>query len=176
MDLDVAELCRAHYDEIARFVKRHRIDPATADDIVQQTFEEALRCRATYDPARATPRAWLFGIAVNLKGHYFRHRRATDKAYRLAATRLDPPGDDWVRELIDRLDARARRDAIDTALDALSKSQLDVLTLYAWTELTQREIAAALEIPEGTVKSRLNSARKHVRAILQASLLEQSDG
>lgn len=176
MDLDFRELCLAHYDEIARFLKRHRVDSSTADDLVQRTFEEAFRCRATYDPTIATPRAWLFGIAVRLKGSHFRQRRATDKAYSLAAARLEPSGEAWVDALIDRLDARALRDVLDAALESLPRPHLEVLTLYAWTDLTQREIAAALEIPEGTVKSRLNKARAHMRAMLQASSLEPHDG
>jgi len=175
MQLDLEELFRLHYDEVARYLKR-RVDASTADEVAQNAFTEAFHGRATYDPRLGTPRAWIFGIAINLTRKHFRQQRTAEDANAILGAELGEPHDSWPEDLIDRLDARVLRDVIDSALRSLPRLQLEALTLYAWTELTQREIAAALGVPEGTIKSRLSKARRHLRAFLQASLSEQGDG
>lgn len=174
VSLDLVALFDAHYDDIVRFLKRRRLNPALADELAQRTFVEAWRCRATYDPTRASPRAWLFGIAVNLMGRQFRDQRTEWKAHRaLAGAQALAFDEGEIDAAVQRVDARAIRHTLDQCLALLSRPHYEVLTLYAWADLTQREIAAALGIPEGTVKSRLSAARAQMREILQASFLEQ---
>lgn len=175
MTIDIVELFDAHYDELARFLKRNRMSSATADDLVQQTFEQAWRCRATYDPTRATARAWLFGIAMNVMRHHFRAQGARRRAYGRAALQSSAPDDD-IAMAIERLDARALKSVLDRSLTSLRRQHYEVLTLYAWADLTQQEIAAALDVPVGTVKTWLRAARTQMRELLQASLVEHSDG
>jgi RNA polymerase sigma-70 factor, ECF subfamily len=174
VDLDFVALCDAHYDEVARYVKRHRLSPSTADDLVHETFLEARESRATYDPARATLRAWLFGIALNVIRGHFRETKARTKAHELAAAR-EIVYDDDVERLIAKLDARAQRRVLDQALRSLRREHREALALWAWTDLTQPEIAAVLGRPPGTIKTHLYAARAQMIAALKLSL-ERTDG
>jgi RNA polymerase sigma factor (sigma-70 family) len=174
VDLDFVELCDTYYADIARFVKRHRISPSTADDLVQRTFLEA-REQGTYDPSRGTPRAWLFGIALNVIRGHFREVKATRKAFALAAARESVVYEDDIEQLVAKLDAQAQRAILDHALRSLRREHLEVLALWAWTDLTQREIAAILRRPPGTIKTHLHEARAHMVTALRLSM-ERTDG
>ncbi len=168
MGTDFVALFEAHYDEIAAYLRRRQVDASTADDLAQAVFCEAWKSRASYDEQRGSARAWLFGIASNLLSRHFRAERRRLKAYARAASRTAAPGgDDDVP--VDKLEARVLQGRLATGLAALSRAQLDVLTLHCWAELSHAEIALALEIPAGTVKSRLSHARWIMRQSLALS-------
>ena len=101
-------------------------------------------------------RAWLFGIAANLL-----RRRARDEERRLRA--FARSGVDPVIEELDgvlaRIDAQRSGPRLATALAGLSAGEREVVLLYAWAELSYDEIAVALSLPAGTVRSRLSRAR-----------------
>lgn len=159
MAIDLLRLFDEHYSEIASYLRRRQVDRSTADELAQATFEEAWRSRATFNEARGTPRAWLFGIAANLVGRHFRDERRRLRAYARAASRCrDARGD--TEAAIDRLDAKALQGPLADGLARLSLPQLEILTLYCWGELSYAEIAQARGIPIGTVKSRMNHARR----------------
>jgi len=143
-----------------------RLGPDEADDLTADTFIEAFRRRASFDPARGSVRPWLFGIATRLVAQ---HRRAEARRYRaLARTPAEPdPGghDDRVAA---RVSAQARRGPLLRALAGLSDDDRDVLLLIALGGLSYEEVAAALSIPPGTVASRLSRARRKVRGVLGA--------
>ena len=176
VDLDFAQLFRAHYDEIASYLRRRQVDSNTADEIAQVTFNEAWRTRSGFDPLRGTPRSWLFGIAVNLMRRHFRTERRRHAAYARAASRNAVPDEPFDELSISKLDARTLSGLVAPILAALPQGQFEVVTLHCWTSLTHAEIAASLGIPEGTVKRRLSEARETVRIRLAAYLLEPSDG
>jgi RNA polymerase sigma factor (sigma-70 family) len=161
-----AELYDRHAAPIHRYVSR-RLGDGMADDVVADTFLAAFRARRGYDLHRAEARPWLYGIAANMIG---RHRR--DEVRRLRAlaktgsSGADPVAD-WHMDRIDsRLAAAAVRRDLLQALAALSARDRDVLLLIAWADLSYEETAAALGIPLGTVRSRLNRARRKVREAL----------
>jgi RNA polymerase sigma factor (sigma-70 family) len=144
---------REHFAPVYRFIAR-RVGPYLADDLAADTFATAYRRRTAYRPARAS----LFGIAVNLlRNHWRAEQRLLDRdaqlASRAAVTALDAASGD----LEPRLAA---------ALARLNRGQREVLLLHAWADLGNDEIAAALRIPQGTVRSRLSRARAFVRAEL----------
>ena len=119
-------------------------------------------------PAAPDARPWLYGIATNVLR---RHRRSGWRRWR-AYARLDwrdavdlPDADAVVR----RLDAQALAPTLDRALATLSAGDRDVLLLFAWANLSYSEIAEALGLPSGTVKSRLHRARHVLREHLAAS-------
>lgn len=64
---------------------------------------------------------------------------------------------------LDRLSAQAERPVVAAALAELRREEREVLLLHAWAELSDAEIATALSLPVGTVKSRLSRAREHMR-------------
>jgi RNA polymerase sigma factor (sigma-70 family) len=165
MDLDFPALFDEHYDAIAGYLVRRLVDRSMAEDLAQLTFLEAFDRRATFDPSRGAPRGWLFGIATHLLSRHFRAQRRQLRAYGRAASR-EPVARDDSDEICDRVDAVVSTRAIAEALAALSEGDLAVLTLHAWAELPHDEIATALGIPLGTVKSRLSRARRLVRGHL----------
>lgn len=137
---------------------------APADDLLAETFLAAFQRRASYQPTRLDVRPWLFGIATNVLR---RHLRTEERRYRALARaghlKTVADSDD---SLEDRLDARARRPKLAEALASLKSGDREVLLLLAWADLSYGEIAATLDIPIGTVRSRLNRARRIVRAAL----------
>jgi RNA polymerase sigma-70 factor (ECF subfamily) len=168
--LEQSELFALLYDryapDIHRYVAR-RLGDAVADDITADTFLVAFRIRSRYDRTRANARPWLYGIAGNLIG---KQRRAEVRALKaLARTGHDPlaasGGGSWVEDTDDRIAAQG---PLAGALAGLSAPDRHVLLLVAWAELTYQEVAEALDIPIGTVRSRLNRARRKVRTALGA--------
>jgi len=167
-----AELFDRHYDLIAGWLRR-RVGPALADELAAETFLQAFDARARYDTARADARPWLFGIAANLLR---RHRRAEERRLRAYARAASRPSDDADLAAIDaRLDAGAAAGRLATALASLGPGERDVLLLHAWAELTYQQIADALGIPVGTVRSRLHRARGVVRELLARCGEAESD-
>ncbi|HTI23625.1 MAG TPA: RNA polymerase sigma factor [Kutzneria sp.] len=160
-----AELIARLYDEHAPALRRYlarRIGPETADDLVAETFLTAMTGYAGYDQDRAPVRSWLYGIATNLlRRHLRQERRRYQATARLAAR--DVPGDGHDGAVADRVDADARVRALASALAKLAGPDLDVLLLTSWAGLDSNEVAEALDIPVGTVRSRLHRVRKSLR-------------
>jgi len=144
-----------HHAAIRRYL-HHRIgDPGIAEDLAAETFARAFAARASFADQGAGVRAWLFAIATNLLRDELRaatRRRAlTERLRREPAAQVAPlPGDP----------------ELAAALRTLRRDELDVLLLFAWAELSYDEIAAALALPVGTVRSRLHRARRRLRAVL----------
>lgn len=157
-----ARLYDRHAPDIHRYVTR-RLGDGAADDITADTFLTAFRIRGRYDLTRTNARPWLYGIAGNLIG---RQRRAEVRALKaLARTGHDPVAASWVEETDSRVAAQA---PLAGALAALPAGDRHVLLLIAWADLSYQEVAEALDIPVGTVRSRLNRARRKVRTALGA--------
>lgn len=152
------------YDEHAPALQRYlarRIGPETADDLVAETFLAAITGHANYD-AEQPIRPWLYGIATNLLRRHLRQERRRYRATaRLAA--LDRPGINHDSLVADRVDADTRVRALAAALAKLAGPDLDVLLLTSWAGLDSNEVAEALGIPVGTVRSRLHRVRKSLR-------------
>jgi RNA polymerase sigma-70 factor (ECF subfamily) len=144
-----------HFDAVFRYLAR-RIERARAEDLAATTFTVAFERRGRFRPEADTARPWLFGIATNLLRNERRaERRGLDLVARLRGDVKTPEGSPG--EPDDRLAPLLRK---------LDPDQLDVLLLYAWEELSYEEIAAALRIPVGTVRSRLARARSRLRTAL----------
>ncbi|MEU6842825.1 sigma-70 family RNA polymerase sigma factor [Streptomyces sp. NPDC046716] len=171
--LEQPELFALLYDRYAPDIHRYaarRLGEQAADDITADTFLTAFRVRARYDTTRAAARPWLYGIAAHLIG---KQRRKEVRGLRaLARTGQDPVTAGWVEDTADRVAAQA---PLADALAALSAADRHVLLLVAWADLTYQDVAEALGIPVGTVRSRLNRARRKVRAALGADPAFMSD-
>jgi RNA polymerase sigma-70 factor (ECF subfamily) len=153
------------FDEHAAALHRYlarRVGPSVAEDIVAETFLAALRGRHGYDPARAGVRAWLYGIATNLLRH---HVRAEVRALRATARLAYQAGvgEDHAEAVSARVDAEHRVGQLAAALAELSPGDREVLLLTSWAGLTAGEVGEALDIPAGTVRSRLHRVRRWVR-------------
>ncbi|MFD8691583.1 RNA polymerase sigma factor [Streptomyces sp. NPDC059651] len=155
------------YDRYAADIHRYtarRLGEGPADDITADTFLVAFRLRARFDTSRESARPWLYGIAANLIG---KHRRTEVRALRaLARTGTDPVAESWSEGADHRVSAQAAHGELAGALAALSPGDRHVLLLIAWADLSYQEVADALSLPVGTVRSRLNRARRKVRQAL----------
>ncbi|MFJ9561902.1 RNA polymerase sigma factor [Streptomyces fuscichromogenes] len=171
------ELFALLYDRYAPDIHRYaarRLGDSAADDIAADTFLVAFRIRSRYDLTRPNARPWLYGIAGNLIG---RQRRTEVRALKaLARTGQDPVAGSWGESWVEDTDSRiAAQGPLAGALAALTAGDRHVLLLVAWAELTYQEVAEALDIPVGTVRSRLNRARRKVRTALGADPAFASD-
>jgi RNA polymerase sigma factor (sigma-70 family) len=153
-----------HAAAIHRYLSR-RIGTVQADDLMAETFLIAFRGRDRYDPDRPDAVPWLYGIAANLLR---RHRREEIRQYRaLARTGLDPALDSGADRIVTRVAATTEVRRLAGVLARLSAPEREVLTLIAHAELTPAQVAEALGIPAGTVRSRLHSARNKIRKSLE---------
>ncbi|MDX3193780.1 RNA polymerase sigma factor [Streptomyces sp. MN03-5084-2B] len=152
-----------HAPHIHRYLAR-RLGGQAAEDLMGETFLIAFDARARYDAAFPSARPWLYGIATNLVGQ---RRREEAREYRLRAS-LGPPAEQvsHADRVAERVTAQAMNGALAGALSGLARRDRDVLLLIAWEGLAYEEVATALGIPVGTVRSRLNRARRKVRAEL----------
>jgi len=133
-------------------------DQAAAEDCAQETYERAYRSWKTWRPD-APVEAWLHRIAINLAISNRRHQRlreAGEIVRRLGrpATPADPS-------------TTAERSDLVSALKKLPPKQAAALVLRHYHGYSNREIAAALGVPEQTVASRLGAARKHLQVLLR---------
>lgn len=155
------------FDRHATVVFRYLVRRAGVDEaesLLGDVFRVAFEKRSTYDGERPNALPWLYGIATNLLAH---HRRS--EARRIGATaRLlarQRPADDPNDQVVARLDAAELWPHVADAVALLPAGERDALLLYVWEELNYDEIATALGVPVGTVRSRLNRARLSLREL-----------
>jgi RNA polymerase sigma-70 factor (ECF subfamily) len=150
-----------HYAAVHGYLQR-RLDDSRADEIASQTFLVAFDSRSRFDRSRSDSRPWLLGIATNLAHNHRRHEIVELRA--IAA--MTPERGAAIDGVEARVDAERMRGLLAQALADLPSEEADVLCLLVWAELGQGEIAEALAIPLGTVKSRLSRARGRLRSAL----------
>lgn len=162
-----AERFAALFDEHApglwRFLAR-QVGADQAEDVVAETFLAAWSGRGDYRPERGSARAWLFGIAVNLLRRHHRVQAQQQRmSQRLSAHVVAADGAE--EGVAERVDARTHVAGLAAAIAALPDGDRDVLLLSSLAGLSTREIATALGIPEGTVRSRLHRVRQGLQAV-----------
>ena len=157
---DLAGMFDRYARELLRYCSR-RVGEHVAEDVVAETFLVAYERRDRYDVSRGGMLPWLYGIATNLLR---RHRRLEVRALK-ALAEAGPADEERAAE---RVDAQRTVRRLAAVLASLPRRQRDVLLLHAVAELEYAEIAAALGIPLGTVRSALHRARTKVRAALEA--------
>jgi RNA polymerase sigma-70 factor (ECF subfamily) len=152
-----------HATVLHRYLVR-RLGPADADSMVGEVFRVAFERRHTYDLERPIARPWLYGIATNLLAkHRRREARRLHATARLATQRLEPI--DMADGVSGALDASGLWPRVAVAVTALPVPERDTLILHVWEGLSYQEIADALGLPIGTVRSRLNRARVRLREL-----------
>ncbi len=156
-----------HFDAILRYLAI-RVGANAADDLAATVFVEAFVARSRFDFARPDAAPWLYGIATNLVHRHRRQERRALRAFVRAAHQATTSADDGLADghLDDRLAALARRSDLGRALRGLRAGERDAVVLAACTDLTYGEIAAALGVPVGTVRSRISRGRARLRDVL----------
>jgi RNA polymerase sigma factor (sigma-70 family) len=163
-----AGLFDRHHGELYRYLRR-RAGPSLAADIAAETFLTAFARRDRYRPDGQSVRPWLYGIAHNLLRNHSRAERRQWLAYaRHGETPyVDPAAADAFGSADRRADAAAAAARIGQVLAGLSPADRDVLLLFAWADMSYADIASTLQIPVGTVRSRLNRARRQLRGEIE---------
>ncbi|TME70917.1 MAG: RNA polymerase sigma factor [Chloroflexi bacterium] len=156
-EADFERLYRNTYHRILGTLVTMVRDRATAEDCAQETFERAYRSWNSWRPD-APVEAWLHRIAINVAISDRRHQGIRQAGEIIRRLGRPEPGPDpaSVAEHSDML----------AAMKKLPPKQAAALVLRHYHGYSNREIAAALGVPEQTVASRLGAARKHLQAVL----------
>jgi RNA polymerase sigma-70 factor (ECF subfamily) len=142
--------------KLFRYLAR-RVGPTLAEDLTAEAFAIAWQRFPDYDPGRAAFSTWVFGIALNLLRRHSRTELSQLGMY--SRTGSDPalPLDESA--IVDRLVADAFWPKVAAELADMDAMDRDVLTLYAWAGMSYSAIAETLDVPIGTVRSRISRAR-----------------
>ena len=152
------EIFERHAAAVHAYARR-RIGMTAGEEILAQTFLTAFEKRTRFDPSYGSARPWLLGIATNLIRHHLREEREHLTALRKSAhDQPEAPVEDDAR-----LDAERMKPTLLEALLALSDDDRETFLLLALGQLRYEEVASALGIPIGTVRSRIHRARRHLR-------------
>jgi RNA polymerase sigma-70 factor, ECF subfamily len=174
-DADVFRILVERYEpRIQGFLRKRLNDEERVEDLTQDTFLRIHRARESYDPSRKFS-TWIHTIANNLLKNEFRNRSrrrettfsdlrpetsatgAPSRPLEFEARGADPEREAYRSEL---------REAIDTAIERMDEHHRVPFVMREVEDLSYEEIAEAIGIPVGTVKSRLNRARNAFRSLL----------
>jgi len=157
----IRHLVDTHFDFVWRSLRRMGLSDADSDDAAQEVYAVASRRLTDIRPGRE--RAFLFGTALRVASQH--RRRSPSRREHLddrAEAYVDPqPGPEQL------LERRRAREQLDELLDELPLEQRAVFVLYELEQLSAPEIAELLELPLGTVASRLRRGRAGFEASVQ---------
>jgi RNA polymerase sigma-70 factor (ECF subfamily) len=155
-----------YHTDIFRYIAR-RLGSDVAGDVASDVFTAAFRRRHTYKLEVPMCRPWLYGIASNLVRDALRRQKRKQRAYLHAAT-IEAASDVSMADAEARANAAQMVPEISDALRRLNQGDREVLLLYSLGEMSYEEVATALGIPIGTVRSRLARARRKMQELLPA--------
>jgi RNA polymerase sigma factor (sigma-70 family) len=158
---------------IYNYCFRRSADWTEAEDLSSMVFLEVWRRRdQELAPGKVLP--WLYGIATNL----LRNRRRSARRYAAALSRLALPGPtpDFAADVVARIADEQQMARVHSYVSELSRRQQEVLALCDWSGLSYDDVAVALSIPVGTVKSTLFRAHKRLRELGERSGHERITG
>lgn len=135
-----------HFGAVHAFAQR-RVGVTLAEEVAAEAFARAFAARKRYDLTQPNALPWLLGIATNLLRRHWRTEKRRLTAYAKVAA-----------QHVDGVDAATAEEAI-AAVARLPRRQREVVLLHVWADLSYEQIARALDIPVGTVRSRLHRAR-----------------
>lgn len=165
---DIEMLIDTHGKSVFSFCMKLTLNKEDAEDLYQQTFLKALELNKKINKYN-NPKSFLISIAINLwknlKRKYARHQRIAPLVY------VDEPNTHEVADSInienDAINKELKAELLDSVNNLNDKLRIPIL-LYYNSELSIEEIALALKIPKGTVKSRLHKGRLIIKKDLEA--------
>ena len=159
-------LLRAHTHAIYSLCCRFTGRPHDAEDLTQEVFIKVFRTLKTYDPLQAKLSTWVNRIARNhLVDHYRRTR--SDRMTSTLDEHIPIPDDSSRGHPAERVESREHREILQAGLNKLSPDLREAVILRDLQDLDYAEIAQVLEVPEGTVKSRINRGRLELARVLK---------
>jgi RNA polymerase sigma-70 factor, ECF subfamily len=156
------ELYETFGPRVKAYMMRKGADPATAEDLAQETLLTVWRKAALYAGDKGSMTTWVFTIARNLR--IDRLRREVPWQELPEGRSAEASSEALPDEL---LEEKERSSRVQSALDRLPSDQREVVVLAYIEGLSQSEIATRLELPLGTVKSRMRIAYQKVRTALE---------
>ena len=157
----------ALYDETAPrlfgLIRRLVVDPAQAEEVTQDVYLELWQSAARFDATKGNALSWMFTMAHRRAVDRIRSAQASrDRDLRIGVRDLDVPVD----TVAEAAETSVEHERVQGALGELSKLQRECVSLAYYGGLTQREIADRLEVPLGTVKTRLRDGMIRLRTAL----------
>jgi RNA polymerase sigma-70 factor (ECF subfamily) len=146
------KLYHNHYPRVRGFLRIYLGNAPAVDDVTQDTFLQLWQRPQGFDPSRSTLKAYLFGIARKKAADWWRHQRPAES----------PPG-----EIAS--ESRGSTLPLKDAFERLAPESRNVLWLREVEGYSYDELARILDVPLGTVKSRLFSAREELRRVWKTS-------
>jgi RNA polymerase sigma factor (sigma-70 family) len=173
-DASWAVLMRRHQQAVYRLASLLSGDPDEADDIAQEVFLRAYDALERFDPERPM-RPWLLRITRNMA----HNRRRASRRYLAAlrrAVRLDPTLKSQARSPAEKDEQRTDRNRLWEAVQRLSHMDQEVVYLRYYLELSEAEAAEALEVAQGTVKSRTHRALARLQTVIKEEFPDLIEG
>jgi RNA polymerase sigma-70 factor (ECF subfamily) len=165
-DEEALRTLHQRYAALVFTVAARLVDSATAEEVVQDVFLTLWKKHATFDPARGTFKSWVVQIARHRALNELRRGQRSQRdqpasggeaVAQLADDAIEPDEAEWLEH---------RRTIIRRAVDALPPPQRQALSLAFFDELTHEQIAAVLQTPVGTTKTRIRLALKRLAPLL----------
>lgn len=155
-----AVLFNRHHEAIRRFAAT-RAGPEAASDLAAEVFCIAFDQRHTFDPTYPSAKPWLLGIAANLARQHHRRAAVRDRARTRKGARTR--GQAAATDPQEQVAAGQLGESVARALERLPARDRDPLLRHVWTGATYRNIARDLDLPVGTVRSRIHRARRRLQ-------------
>jgi RNA polymerase sigma-70 factor (ECF subfamily) len=162
---------KAFYDQVAGavfgLVRRVVRDPAQSEEVTQEVLVEVWRTASRFDPSRGSARSWVLAMA---------HRRAVDRvrSAQSASDRDDRAGRQAQQrpydEVAEKVETRLEQEQVRRGMATLTELQREAVTLAYYGGYTYREVAELLDVPLGTVKTRLRDGLIRLRDYLGVEL------
>ncbi len=158
---------------IAASLRRWKLPESQNQDLVQETMIAVWRRANTYDRARGNVSGWILSIAHHLATDEFRRASRELRAFSQVIREPRGQGDETPH---DNAQAREWERLIRSALTALTPQQYDVIWLAYFEHMSHSEITRKLELPLGTVKTRVRAATAKMLDILERPTVVRSVG
>jgi RNA polymerase sigma-70 factor (ECF subfamily) len=163
----VGEAYDLHHEHVRRFARRLLGDEDAAEDLVHEAFLTLPKAIQNFE-GRSALRTFLVSIAANHSRHYVRAAARRRAAMDRAGLEVEAPGHSSAGETPEKSAARKQMAQMLTrCLDRLSTEHRVTFVLCEVEGRNSREVASILEVPEGTVRTRLMHAKKKLRALIE---------
>lgn len=169
---DFAVVVKEYHARIYALMKRQVGDPATAEDLTQETFLRAYTGLKSFR-GDASLGTWLIRIALNQANNFFASKRYRQSRLSESFTHDKHDTKDPGMQPGDELTYQVHVEQLRLALGKLKPALREVLVLCGLEGRSYEEVAAVLQIPVGTVRSRLNKARLLVKDLLLAAAAKE---
>jgi RNA polymerase sigma-70 factor (ECF subfamily) len=161
-------LYQRHNVRVYRFILRLVENEALAEDVVNDVFLAAWRGAGRFQ-GKSQVGTWLLAIARHKAISALRHRSEPQLDDHMAEAAVDPLDDPETQA-----DNKDRCEIVQKCLKRLSPRHREILDLVYYHEKSVREVAQIVRIPEGTVKTRMFHARKHMSRLLAAAGIREA--